>query len=232
MTACDTPILGPWAGTTRTDLTVVFFDGFLDHDAQPALDLFLAHDPLGRLPRFGHAGKAPASSAATQPLRSSLSPLTARPAVLPILFLFLRAAIPQQPVAFTGTLWTFHRMIDHVGAILATRVRLAMDFPPLQILRLDMVAKPTILTAGAWDDGQEPALSAGDEAQVVAAAQLAVGDVQEATMADELTQERPGIEVDCVIAGVAVVQFAVQRHRSVVADGNAVQQLFEIGAVV
>ena len=61
MTAFDTPVLGVRAGTTRANLTVVFGYFLLDHEVQPALDLFLAHDPLGRLSGAGNSpGTAPA----------------------------------------------------------------------------------------------------------------------------------------------------------------------------
>ena len=205
---------------------------FLNHDAQPTLDLFRAHDPLGRLLRVGGTAKALASAAAAQVLRPRLGPLQAEPATLTIPFLLLRTAIPQQPIAVAGTLRTFHRMVNHVGAVLPPGVWFAMDFPPLQIVRLDMVAEPTILAACPWHDGQEPSVSAGNEAHVVATAQFAVGDIQESTVANKLTQKQPGVDVDRVIRSVTVVEFAVKGHSTIGTDGNAVEQLFEVGTVI
>src|SRR4051794_19251030 len=51
-------------------------------------------------------------------------------------------------------------------------------------------------------------------------------------MAHDATQRIPGVGVDGVVAGVAVVHLAVDRHGAVGADGDAEQQLLQVGPVV
>jgi hypothetical protein len=69
-------------------------------------------------------------------------------------------------------------------------------------------------------------------AHIVARTELTVGHVEEVAVAEELPQERPGIDMDLVIGGVTVVNLAVDRDGAVGRDRKAVQQLFEVGAVV
>ena len=56
---------------------------------------------------------------------------------------------------------------------------------------------------------------------IVAGAELAIGDVQEVGVADELTQEVPGLAVDLVVGDVAVVGLGVNRDGPVRADRDA-----------
>ena len=51
-------------------------------------------------------------------------------------------------------------------------------------------------------------------------------------MADDRAQERPGIAVHGIVGGVAVVDLAMDRHGAVGADGDAVQELFQIRTMV
>ena len=69
-------------------------------------------------------------------------------------------------------------------------------------------------------------------AHIVARAELAVGHVQEVGVANQFTQERPGLDVNLVVGDVAVVGLAMDRHGPVGADGDAEEQLFQVGAVI
>src|SRR4051794_40351494 len=51
-------------------------------------------------------------------------------------------------------------------------------------------------------------------------------------MADELPQERPRLDVNVAVGGVTVVDLAMHRHGTIGADGDAEEQLLEVGPVV
>ena len=69
-------------------------------------------------------------------------------------------------------------------------------------------------------------------AHVLSSTQLAVGDIQEVRVANDLFQERPCLSMDLIVGGVAVVGLAVDWDRSVGGDGDPKEELFQIRAVV
>ena len=71
-----------------------------------------------------------------------------------------------------------------------------------------------------------------DIIHVLPITQLAVSDIQEVRVANDLSQERPGLSMDLIVGGVAVVGLAVDWDRSVGGDGDPKEELLQIGAVI
>ena len=149
-----------------------------------------------------------------------------------MLLLLLRAAIPEQAVALAAAPRALHPVVDHVGAVTPAWVGFATHLAPPQGVGLQVVAEPPVLRTGARHHGEETPPVAGDVTHVLAGAELAVGHVQDVGVADDLPQERPRVRVDLVVGGVAVVGLAMDRDGAVGRDGDAVEQLLQVGAVV
>ena len=67
---------------------------------------------------------------------------------------------------------------------------------------------------------------------VLGGRQLAVGDVEEIPPAGQLAEQLPGAPVRAVVGGVAALDPELHRHGAVAGDGEDVEQLLEVGAVV
>jgi hypothetical protein len=63
-------------------------------------------------------------------------------------------------------------------------------------------------------------------------AEFAVGHVEEVVAAQDLAEALPGFPMGGVIGLVAGVSLEMDRDRSVGADGQAIDEVFEVGAVV
>ena len=107
-----------------------------------------------------------------------------------------------------------------------------MHRAPAQRVAEPVVAEPSVFRPGAGPDGHKATLVIGNQAQVRARAAFAIGHVQKVAVADNPLHKQPGVAMNVVVAGVAVVEFAVDRHGAVGRDGHAVQPLLEIGSVV
>lgn len=97
---------------------------------------------------------------------------------------------------------------------------------------MQMLAKPVGLIAGSGHDRQEPSVADGNEAHVLSRAKFAVRHVEEVRVAADSLDEQPGIDVNGIVGGVAIVGLGVDGHGTVGGDGDAVKQLLEIGAVI
>ena len=71
-----------------------------------------------------------------------------------------------------------------------------------------------------------------DVGHVLGGGQLAVGDVEEVAAAGQLAEQVPGGAVGAVVGGVAALDAELHRHGAVARDGEDVEQLLEVGAVV
>ena len=71
-----------------------------------------------------------------------------------------------------------------------------------------------------------------DVGHVLGGGQLAVGDVEEVAPAGQLAEQVPGVAVGAVVGGVAALDPELHRHGAVAGDGEDVEQLLEVGAVV
>ena len=71
-----------------------------------------------------------------------------------------------------------------------------------------------------------------DVGHVLGGGQLAVGDVEEVTPARQFAQEIPGVAMRAVVGGIAALHTKLHRHGAVAGDGEDVQQLLEVGAMV
>ncbi len=89
-----------------------------------------------------------------------------------------------------------------------------------------------VFTAGAGNQGDEPAAALVDIRHVLGSGQLAVGDVEEVVSPGQLAQQVPGGDVGAVVGGVATLDPEVHRHGTVATDGEDVEQLLEVGAVI
>ena len=105
-------------------------------------------------------------------------------------------------------------------------------FGPVRRVGLGPVPKPGVLATTVGHDRDETPTVAGDMTHRLLRAQLAVRDIQEPRLADEGTQFVPGRDVGEVVGGVAVRDSVGDRDRTVGADREDEQQLFEVGAVV
>ena len=93
-------------------------------------------------------------------------------------------------------------------------------------------AEGGVLAAGAGQDGEEPAAVLMDVGHVLGGGELAVGDVEEVAAAGQLAEQVPGVAVRAVVGGVAALDPELHRHGTVACDGEDVEQLLEVGAVV
>ena len=71
-----------------------------------------------------------------------------------------------------------------------------------------------------------------DVGHVLGGGQLAIRDVEEVVSPGQLAEQIPGGDVGPVIGGVATLDPEVHRHGTVAADGEDVEQLLEVGAVI
>ena len=71
-----------------------------------------------------------------------------------------------------------------------------------------------------------------DVGHVLGGGELAVGDVEEVAAAGQLAEELPGVDMGAVVGGVAALDAEVHRHGAVARDGEDVEELLEVGAVV
>jgi hypothetical protein len=228
----DPPVFRVRPRPPRAHLPVAHLHRVFDLDAQQALHLLVGRDAFSGLAGLAGGAWRPAASGCLQPLQPGAGAFQPAQPVLAVLLLLLGAAIPQEAVALRGELRRLHPVVNHVRAVLPPRVGLAVDLTPLQRVVLEVVAEEGVLGACPGHDGQETSLTVGNVAHVVPRAELAVGHVEEVGVAEDAAQEVPGVGMHLVVAGVAVVGLAVDRHGAVGADGKAEQQLLEVGAVV
>ena len=71
-----------------------------------------------------------------------------------------------------------------------------------------------------------------DVGHVLGGGQLAIRDVEEIRSPGQLAEQVPGLAVGAVVGGVATLDPKVHRHGTVATDGEDVEQLLEVGAVV
>ena len=109
---------------------------------------------------------------------------------------------------------------------------LVVDRSPVGPAREDLGAEGGVLAAGAGQDAEEPAAVLMDVGHVLGGGQLAVGDVEEVAAAGQLAEQVPGGAVGAVVGGVAALDPELHRHGAVAGDGEDVEQLLEVGAVV
>ena len=93
-------------------------------------------------------------------------------------------------------------------------------------------AEGGVLAPGAGEHGEEPAAVLVDVGHVLGGGELAVGDVEEVAAPGEFAEEVPGLAVRAVVGGVAACDAEVHGHGAVAGDGEDVQELFQVGAVV
>src|SRR5262249_11151064 len=144
----------------------------------------------------------------------------------------LGTAVPQDPVALHRPLRGLHSVVDDVRPGPPARVRLTVDFTPGRRLVLEIAPEPTVLGARPGQYREKPSSAARNMAHVVTRAELAVGHVEEVSMASHLAQEVPGLGMDLIIGDVAVVDLAMDRHGAVGAHRDAEEQLLQVGAVI
>ena len=107
-----------------------------------------------------------------------------------------------------------------------------MDPSPRHATVADGRTEGGILGAGAGQDAYESAAMAMDVGHVVGRGQLAVGDVEEVAAAGQLAEQIPGGAVRAVVGGVAALDAELHRHGAVAGDGEDIQELLEVGAMV
>ena len=71
-----------------------------------------------------------------------------------------------------------------------------------------------------------------DVGHVLGGGQLAVGHVKEVAAAGQLAEQVPGVEMRAIVGGVAALDAELHRHAAVAGDGEDVEQLLEVGAMV
>src|SRR5438477_574808 len=121
------PVLDPLVGCVRPRpprpcLTIFFLHLFVALEPQPARYLLLLQHPLAGGQGLGRAGKGPLPAWRTQLLQALPRPPQPLGAGLAVLFLLLRAAIPQDTIALRAPLRALEPVIDHVGALPPPRV--------------------------------------------------------------------------------------------------------------
>jgi hypothetical protein len=94
------------------------------------------------------------------------------------------------------------------------------------------VPELAVLTAGAGQDGHEPAAVAGDVVHGGPVGELGVGDVEEVGPADQGPQLVPGGDVGAVVVGVAVLGPKRDRDGPISGHGQDPQQLLQVRPVV
>src|SRR2546423_727080 len=139
-------------------------------EPQPARPLPLLEPPWAGGRGRGGAGKGPLPAGRTQLLRALPRPPQPLGAGLAVLFLLLRAAIPQDTIALRAALRALEPVIDHIGALPPPRVGLAMHLAPAQRVAEQVVAEPSVFRPGAGHDGQKAPVLIGNQAHVLARA--------------------------------------------------------------
>jgi hypothetical protein len=143
----------------------------------------------------------------------------------------LRAlVVPDQAIPFgAGPLRLVDREAVHQLPLV---VVLVGDPSPVDPAGEDLGAEGGVLAAGAGQDAEEPPAVAMDIGHALGRGQLAVGDVGEVRPAGELAEEVPGVAMRAVVGGVAAPHAELHRHGAVAGDGEDVEQLLEVGAMV
>src|SRR3954471_15586388 len=205
----DAAVLRVGPRPPRPYLPIVLFHFPINDDPQQALDLLVGQDAFGGLTCLARRAELPPPPGRLQSVQTGVGPLQTLLPALPVLLLLLRAAIPEQAVALGAAPRALHAVVDHVRPAPTARVGLAMYLTPLQGVCLQVVAEPTVLRTRTRHDAEEASLLAGDVSHVLACAEFAVGHVQEVAVTNDLPQERPGVLVDLVVGGVAVVDLTM-----------------------
>src|SRR5439155_25315003 len=140
------------------------------------------------------------------------------------------ALVPGKAVALGGGRF---RLVGPIAVDeLAPVIELVVDRLPAGQAVAEGRAEGRVLAPGAWQDGEEPAAVLMDVGHVLGGGQLAVGDVEEVAAAGQLTEDLPGADMGAVVGGVAALDAEVHRHGAVARDGEDVEQLLEVGAMV
>ena len=98
--------------------------------------------------------------------------------------------------------------------------------------REDRGAEGRILAAGAGQDAQEAAAVPMDVGHILGGGQLAVGHIKEVAAAGQLAEQVPSGDVRAIVGGVAALDAELHRHGAVARNGEDVEQLLEVGAMV
>jgi hypothetical protein len=230
--ALDTTVLRVGPRSARPHLPILLGHLPIQGDPQQTLHLLVSQDAFGGRTRLTRRAERPPPSGRLQSVQAGMGPLQTLLPALPVVLLLLRAALPDQAVALDAALRALHSVVDHVRPILPAWVGLALDLVPLPGVGLQVVAEPAVLRARAWHHGQETPLPGSAVSQVLARAQFAISHMQEVAVADDLPQKGPGVLVDLIVGGVAVIDLTMDRDGAVGRDGDAVEQLLPVGAVV
>ena len=138
--------------------------------------------------------------------------------------------VPDQPVALGALTRRLadRELVEEVSVVVA----LVVDRPPIDLSPHDPGAEGGVFTSGAGEHAEEPSAMPVDVGHVLGGGQLAIRDVEEVVSPGQLAEQVPGGDVGAVIGGVAALDPEVHRHGTVAADGEDVEQLLEVGAVI
>jgi hypothetical protein len=138
--------------------------------------------------------------------------------------------VPDQPVALGALTRRLadRKLVEKVSLVIASVV----DVPPSDLSQHHSGAEGGIFTSGAGKHAEEPAAMLVDVGHVLGSGQLAIRDVEEVVSPGQLAEQVPGGDMGPVVGGVATLNPEVHRHGTVAADGEDVEQLLEVGAVI
>ena len=141
-----------------------------------------------------------------------------------------RAMEPPQAVTFGE----HHRLVADREAVdeLALVVCLVPQRLPDDLAVERPRAKGRVFLARARQHADETAAVSGDVVHVVDRGQLAVGDVEEVAAAGDLAEQIPVLPVGRVVGDVPAGRAEMDGHAAVVADGEDVQELLQVRAMV
>src|SRR5262249_54123669 len=120
------------------------------------------------------------------------------------------------------------KLVEELSVVVA----FVVDRPPIDLSADDPRAEGSVFTTGAGKHAEEPPAMLVDVGHVLDGGQLAIRDVEEIAPADQLAKQVPGFWMRAVISGVAALDPEVHRHGPVATDGEDVEQLLEVGAVI
>src|SRR5206468_1115018 len=121
--ALDPPVLRLWSRPSWADLLVLLVHLGLDLDAQPGPHLLRIDDTLPGPQRFGASGEA-ASPGTSQRRQAGIGAVQSLLPAVVVLFGFLRAAIPQDPIALRTAAWALDSLIHQVRPLSPSAVGL------------------------------------------------------------------------------------------------------------